>query len=240
MGIGSARKLLGAHAAAGGSSWSPLDLTSLYAWFDFSDTGTITHVAGAVSQVDDLSGNARHITQGTSGNKPVTGTRTVNGLNVLDFGAVDSDWLQYDISPDPGDATHSMVVICASDNVDDNSRIATSGRMNLRVSGGFFVVDISAGLSSTVAEDTGVHLIFAHVLSGQSSGTIQVDGTSATGNVGNGNTFRTLTVGTNDSGGSQHESWNGVICEAIWTTAILSAQEKLDLRAYAQSKWGTP
>jgi hypothetical protein len=38
-----------------------------------------------VSQWDDKSGNGRNVTQGTGASQPTTGTRTINGLNVLDF-----------------------------------------------------------------------------------------------------------------------------------------------------------
>jgi hypothetical protein len=40
---------------------------------------------GSVSQWDDKSGNARHVTQGTAAAQPTTGAATINGLNVLDF-----------------------------------------------------------------------------------------------------------------------------------------------------------
>ncbi len=38
-----------------------------------------------MSQVNDKSGNANHITQGTAASKPGTGAQTLNGLNVLTF-----------------------------------------------------------------------------------------------------------------------------------------------------------
>jgi hypothetical protein len=52
---------------------------------DPADTSTITEVGGAVSQIDDKSGNARNFTQAVGASQPATGTRTQNGLNVLDF-----------------------------------------------------------------------------------------------------------------------------------------------------------
>ena len=65
-------------------AFSPLDLSPAL-WLDASDTSTITEVGGAVSQWDDKSGNGNDFTQGTAANQPTTGTRTQNGLNVLDF-----------------------------------------------------------------------------------------------------------------------------------------------------------
>ena len=54
-------------------------------WLDASDTSTITQSGGAVSQWTDKSVNGYTFTQATAGNKPTTGTRTQNGLNVLDL-----------------------------------------------------------------------------------------------------------------------------------------------------------
>lgn len=68
--------------------FTPSDI-SAQAWYDAEDEDTITEAAGSVSQWDDKSGNARHLTQGTGGAQPETGVRTLNGLNVLDFDGSD-------------------------------------------------------------------------------------------------------------------------------------------------------
>ena len=67
------------------ASFVPTDIAGLVAWYDASDAGSITESSGAVSQWDDLSGNGYHLTQSTGSLQPTTGTRTQNGLNVLDF-----------------------------------------------------------------------------------------------------------------------------------------------------------
>lgn len=56
-------------------------------WHDMADTSTITQVAGAVSLINDKFGNGVNYnsTQATGVNQPITGTRTLNGRNVLDF-----------------------------------------------------------------------------------------------------------------------------------------------------------
>ena len=54
-------------------------------WYDASDTSTITSSGGFVSQWDDKSGNDQHLTQVNASNRPQTGTRQVNSLNVVDF-----------------------------------------------------------------------------------------------------------------------------------------------------------
>lgn len=54
-------------------------------WLDASDTATITSSGGDVSQWSDKSVNGRNFTQSSATAKPKTGTRTLNGKNVIDF-----------------------------------------------------------------------------------------------------------------------------------------------------------
>jgi len=54
-------------------------------WFDASDEATITEVGGFVSQWDDKSLNSYHVTQPTGSLQPLTGTRQLNGRNVIEF-----------------------------------------------------------------------------------------------------------------------------------------------------------
>ena len=76
---------------AAGSSFSPADFGSdLKLWLDASDSGTVTQSGGAVSQWDDKSSNGYAFTQGSAGAKPTWGTRTQNGLYVMDFDGGDS------------------------------------------------------------------------------------------------------------------------------------------------------
>lgn len=62
---------LGLRAAAGvpTGSFEPTDLTSLKAWYDASDTSTVT-VSTGVSEWRDKSGNAYHVAQATSSLQP--------------------------------------------------------------------------------------------------------------------------------------------------------------------------
>jgi len=103
--------ILNSYRYEGGEAWSPSDLTGLSGWYDPSDSGTITESGGAVSQIDDKSGGANHLAQGTGANQPTTGTRTQNSLNVLDFDG--TDYMNYGTFPvnSSGDLTIMGVFI---------------------------------------------------------------------------------------------------------------------------------
>ena len=67
-------------------SLAPTGISNLALWLDASDSGTITlDGSNNVSQWDDKSGENNHVTQATPGDRPLTGTRTLNGLNVLEY-----------------------------------------------------------------------------------------------------------------------------------------------------------
>jgi hypothetical protein len=66
--------------------WSPANITTAL-WLDAADTSTVTTVSGAVSEWQDKSGNGRNAVQGAAANRPVTGTATLNGLNVIRYDA---------------------------------------------------------------------------------------------------------------------------------------------------------
>jgi hypothetical protein len=70
-------------------AWTPEDLTGMSAWYDAADASTITASSGAVSQWRDKSASARNLNQSTSGARPQTGTRTIGGLNAIEFDGTD-------------------------------------------------------------------------------------------------------------------------------------------------------
>lgn len=63
--------------------WTPLDLTGLVAWWDASDTATISVSGHDVSAVSDKSGNSHQLDVISSGGSPQSGLTTQNGLNAI-------------------------------------------------------------------------------------------------------------------------------------------------------------
>lgn len=87
-----ARNMMFASAA-----FSPLSLSPAL-WLDASDAGTLYDATtggslvaadGAIARWNDKSGNARHVTQSTSGARPLRKTAIQNGLGVVRFDGSD-------------------------------------------------------------------------------------------------------------------------------------------------------
>lgn len=58
----------------------------LWAWHDAADSGTITHESGRVTEWQDKSGNGCDVSMSSGHSaRPYTGTRSMNGQNVLEF-----------------------------------------------------------------------------------------------------------------------------------------------------------
>ena len=67
-------------------AWFPTDLgASLALWLDAADAASMTQSGGLVSQWNDKSGNNKHATQATSGNRPTFTASALNGKSVLTF-----------------------------------------------------------------------------------------------------------------------------------------------------------
>lgn len=63
--------------------WTPREFpaSKLTVWYDFSDTSSLTlDSSSGTSQINDISGNGNHATQGTSGNRPLV--RPVGKVNI--------------------------------------------------------------------------------------------------------------------------------------------------------------
>ena len=73
----------------GAPPFVPTSISGLKLWLDASDTSTISLSGSAVTQWNDKSGNSYNFNQSTAGNRPLSGTRTINSKNVIDFDGTD-------------------------------------------------------------------------------------------------------------------------------------------------------
>jgi hypothetical protein len=64
--------------------WTPSEISTIF-WYDAADVTTITATGNQVTQMLDKSGNNYTLTRASGQVGPNTGTRTLNGLNVLEW-----------------------------------------------------------------------------------------------------------------------------------------------------------
>jgi hypothetical protein len=79
----------GTFSSGAPAVFNPTSIAGCQLWLDASDTATISLSGSAVTQWNDKSGNTRNFAQSTSGNRPSSGTRTQNSLNLIDFDGTD-------------------------------------------------------------------------------------------------------------------------------------------------------
>lgn len=225
-------------------------------WLDASDITTITESSGAVSQWNDKSGNEFHVSQSTSGAQPTTGTRMINGLNVLDFDASGTpDRLLRTTDSQLVDSVTGVFTVFAVFNSDtvaattagiisqDNGtgtrmpqmiRRATTSIQTVRIAGGVFVdapgINISANttyLSAVQHRSTNIEVW----LNGSSDGATNVTGS-------NGTVASRIGVGVNTSlSGTPAEFFDGMIAEIIVIPRNLSNLQLNQLGTYLVRKW---
>ena len=232
--------------------FDPTDVTGLTAWFDPSDTGSITASGGIVSQLDDLSGNGNHVTN-ASGKGPVTGTRTHNGLNVLDYYATERNWLRRTSFTQPSPCT--VFVVAKSDTItnDGNGQRALIGWNTAGGATGCAFVQISGAMAITsggaypfkpdTTHTTSVANQWTGVFNGASSYVVRdglagspdnpgSDGWSASPLI-----FGEVWKATTEIGYSV--AWDGWIGEVLIYNGVVSPGDRLDIEAYLKAKWAT-
>jgi hypothetical protein len=244
----------------------PTDLANLKAWYDASDTATITVSGTAVTQWNDKSTNGYNLTQGTAGLRPQSNTRTQNGLNAIDFDGGDdilnastaSDWTFL------SNTSGATVFVTAY------ADAAADGRLLWSTNGGSAIYTGSNGyvqstdlmaigttravngtsamdvyLSTPSATDNTAFTMTAQFDLGQATasarGYIWKNGASQTNN-------NTETASASASAPqtplaignipTYSLAWDGLICEVIMYNAILNATDRGKVETYLAAKWG--
>lgn len=232
-------------------------------WLDATDAATITSSGGDVSQWSDKSANARAFTQSTATAKPKTGTRTINGLNTIDFDGT-NDFMTdvnsksfYNFIHNGNSAT--MFVVGIVDNVAatlaffDNSgggsaNVGFHSYYNSSEQNGFSVVNGNNG-DPSIAVYTDyytagsafymVHKIKATGTSGDRYKT-SLNGAAYTGNnqynrvPSQGNATYDLTMGVFQTGGFM----DGCLGEVLMYNTGLSQTDIESNQSYLANKWG--
>ena len=219
-------------------TWQPSDEPdALVAWWDASDSNTITITTG-VSQWDDKSGNLRHLTQNTAVNQPMYLTNAINGYPVLMFTNTASYYIQntntfhvgmiFFVATANTNSTASLATLMGNNN--DNADIRRNNvtlfyrGLGQAQDANDFVYPQSIQYINGIFTNLFTHNI-PHIYSGQL-------GTGANG----GGNYTTYTIGRASS--SLGRYWNGYVGEVILYSTALTAFNRQKIEGYLAWKWG--
>jgi hypothetical protein len=242
--------------------FTPSSIAGLKAWYDASDTATISLSGSAVTQWNDKSGNSFNLTQGTALRRPQSGVNTLNSLNVITFDGNDllqaataSDWTFLHNSTGGTIffaayfntvSIEGVLVTTAFSSSQSGIYVARNGADLLltevyRGTGGTFVSSLTSG---TLTDNTAK---YASMVLDNSNATAanrliyKINaGSNLTGNTYTGTPSASapnngLYVGAYDTAGSN--GLQGRIAEIIIYTGVLSGTDISNVNSYLASKW---
>lgn len=220
---------------------SPADDAGLLHWWDAGDAASLTESGGAVSAWSDATGGVV-LTMAYGPDKPTTGTRSLNGRNLLDFDGSDSLETAVTLPADGTLAIHAVMVIDgvpneyaallaldgAVNDVQFDAAAASSfiGRLNIT----------GAGTSVTLSGGALSGPVLVQILFDAAAGTAEVwvDGVLAasTGYSQPLDVAQTLKLMTNRSGNAEID---GAVGELILST---DPGARAAYHTYLATKWG--
>lgn len=236
MGVPSMHVLGG---VSGVTVFDPDSIAGLEFWLDASDAATFTFASGTiVSQWNDKSGNARHVSQATSTLQPTRDT-TQNSLYAVRFDGGD----RLDGSNVSMTTAHTTFIVFK-----DTGAQFNSGQLGRYGNGRYDRADNVTGDlgytrlgvaneffgSAAAARDQGCNAwTWYHTAS---NSTLYKNGTSVySGSSGNDNTAAAaLSIGAGNS-----TSFRGLICEWLHYSASLGSTDRSAVESYLRTKWGT-
>ncbi len=219
----------------------PSAIANLKLWLDASDTSTLTTVSGGVSQWNDKSGNNLHALQVGAIYQPISGTRKINRLNVLDFDGTEKRMLIPSGINGLTNGNNTVFVVYNTDNTTTARRFlngVTSGSVYLLSQNGSQVsfmhrTDFTGTSVVTAASNQTAHVAIG-VREGVNctAGRDGIFGTPLT--TAQNMTLNQLWIGSS----SVSEMMDGVIAEIIMYDRALTSSEINQVGAYLANKWG--
>jgi len=215
--------------------WTPAEIPTEL-WLDAADAATITEAGGLVSQWDDKSGKANHATQGTAANQPTTASRTIGGMNALDFtgdklGLSSLDMLGRAVFAVVEVDSAAIGQILAHDAVNVQLRVDDVGRIQYAAATPRYAGNPpSSGTISTITPAVVGYLLggtMQYSINGAFEDTLVVDG-------GSGSTAYNQ-IGMRQA---SDEPFDGLIGEIVVTDSMPDEATRQRIEGYLAWKWG--
>ena len=211
---------------------SPTEISGCVGWWDASDAASITQSVGLVSQWNDKSTAGNHATASSTA-RPTTGTRSLNGKNVLDF-----DGTANAMATSLADAATQTVLFVAVSDVASGGRVWSYGTTNRGVfsdSGtwAFWRQQTSGPISFGATASATSPSVACALFTSNSSLTTFGNGAQGTTNDPVDSSGATFNIGKEST--SFH---NGYIAEIVIYDTALSTADRARVEAYLAQRWG--
>jgi hypothetical protein len=242
-----------------GGTWpvafvNPSSIAGLQLWLDASDAttlfdatsgGSLVAADGGVARWEDKSGNGRHATQGTSGNRPLRKTTIQNSRDVLRFDG-SNDF--FSLSAVTTTSSYTSFFVFRRTSAGINSVSLGPATANGNYAAWWFSDNFVYESSNSTSDFT------THGSASTSTGAFALvttrTGTNSIATRRNGSTLATVTSGpgvTNPASGSWTAvgrgdnlptTHNGDMCEVILYDSALSDANRALVENYLLAKWG--
>lgn len=240
------RVIINAHNfPAPGGTWSPADI-STDLWLDGSDAstlydatsgGSLVAADGTIARWEDKSGNARHVTQGTAGSRPLRKTSVQNSLDAVRF---TSDYLEKTSFTPQARSIFSIQKSTTSSGTQSILRVTASSVVIHRYDTANFRSFANAGTlfdAQTSASPTSAEIVESvfdtSLLSQWVNG---IAGSTDAGSWTNLASSATLEIGGRVVG---TEMFAGDIFEFILLSTVVDTTTRQKIEGYLAHKWGT-
>jgi hypothetical protein len=216
------------------STFSPSDLSPV-AWWDASDSSTITLASSAVSQWNDKSGNGWTLSQATSTKRPTYSTAAINGLNAALWPSGDNDDFLQTAAGGSFTIREFYAVIKFANAAFSNYE----GLLNIAANGpdGWFVGNASGGgvfFSNPIYVNGNNSTDRQSDLRTEFASTCLVRWVRASAQT----TTAGVVLGMDRLNDSLNRGWNGHICEVTVFDDLLATDDRSELETYLMDKWG--
>lgn len=225
--------------AGAGDGFVPTDIGGLELWYDLSDASTITDIAGEITDLNDKSGNARHLDQPTASERPNTATINTNDSMFHDLNDVMQE-LSLASSIGIGDVTLAVVFTVINTGLTDVLATIRDSSFNSLIRIQQTGDDVQCRhhsdvltIANVLTANTTAWAIFRWQ-DGTQNGLMDTTETTS-------DTIATLSSGNIDDiilgGLAPTGDFNGHIHEYLLYSNYISDSDRNDLRDYLNAKW---
>jgi hypothetical protein len=239
------------------ATWTPAQI-STHLWLDASDAstlydatsgGSLVAANGAVARWQDKSGNARHVTQITSGSRPLRKTSVQNSLDAVLFDGTDDDMAGtinlntrecsvFTVFLRTNSGTRAEIVLSSGDDTGASNGVSILPRWtdgNAYICAGYVanrvVVTSSIGTSACLLAVTG-----------GLNQTAYKDG-SAFGSPGSNQSATAVSrtasyIGSGRGVSTTPRYFAGHVAETVWIDGVVDATTRGLITTYLKTKWG--